>query len=227
LRFTIDAGGVRNPLRAANARVGQLPSAICYLQSGKSALGEHARRQKSVERSSRSSRSGMKSRKVLMNNSKTKNKTMKKYITIKRFRFMQGYAKNLPLAAVAVAGLGIAVFCSAYTVPEGCTSSVTAYADLGSDCGTAAVSATCVGDDTYDTVVADDNGSGPNLPFTDDSGESCDTTDWGIDYYGDPTTISLVVGINKLTAVSGEWPRKSIFCKFIEGSLRVGFGFPC
>jgi len=132
---------------------------------------------------------------------------MKKYINIKKFKL--ACAKNVQLATVAVAGLGITLFCSAYSVPEGCTPSVSVNAELNNgdsaSCGTALVWASCVGDDPSDMITAYDNGSsGPTIGFNSDSGQACDSTSWGP---GDPdfaVTISLVTGVNKITATSSE-----------------------
>jgi hypothetical protein len=55
---------------------------------------------------------------------------MNKYTNINKF--IQDHTKMSYLAAMAVAGLGIILFCSAYSVPEGCTPSVTVNAFMGS-----------------------------------------------------------------------------------------------
>ncbi|HEY5233974.1 MAG TPA: hypothetical protein VIK35_10620 [Verrucomicrobiae bacterium] len=129
---------------------------------------------------------------------------MKKYINIKKL--MQDHVRNAQLAAVAVMGLGIALFCSAYSVPEGCTPSVTVTANQNNgNCGTAIVGASCIGDDTSDTVTANDNGGGGlTLPFISDSGEACDSTGWGWTDSDFATAITLVTGLNKITATSSE-----------------------
>lgn len=124
---------------------------------------------------------------------------MKKYINIKKF--MQNHVRNMRLVAMTVAGLGIAISCSTSLAQEGCTPSITVSAgtDPGS-CFVAAVTVTCVGDTTSDTVVAQNSlipGSYYSMSFVTNSGDTCDTTTWS-------NTIDLVAGVNKITATNSD-----------------------
>jgi hypothetical protein len=127
---------------------------------------------------------------------------MKKNINIKIF--MQSHVKNVQFAAVTVMGLGIALFCSGYTVPEGCTPSVTVSCNAGAgSCIAAATTATCVGDDASDSVTASNS---LNTSFTYNlnnlsvTGSGCYTTTWSnlVDIQ------FAVTGVNKITATSAE-----------------------
>ena len=130
---------------------------------------------------------------------------MKKYINIKKFKL--ACAKNVQLATVAVVGLGITMFCSAYSVPEGCTPSVTVYAQSnGNYCGKALVGASCTGDDANDVVQINNNldWNVLTLPNDYDSGQACDSTGWGWTDTDFATPVTLVTGLNKLVAYSSE-----------------------
>lgn len=119
---------------------------------------------------------------------------------------MQSHVKNVQLAAVAIVGLGIALFCSAYTIPEGCTGSITVSAAVYPDCGSLDVSATCMSDNDSDTITVNNSqlGSGVSVPFESEDSQTCDTTHWDATYPNPPVTIGLVAGLNKITATSGE-----------------------
>jgi hypothetical protein len=149
---------------------------------------------------------------------------MKKYISIKIF--MQGHVKNVQLAAVAVIGLGIAIFCSAYTVPENCTPSVTENVNtIYGNCSSVGVTATCVGDNTNDTVSAYGNNSGGSstvgpMPFNPpDPNYACDITSWGDMGSGVETAVGVVVGVNYITASSSEL---SITSSVVDVTLNNG-----
>lgn len=116
---------------------------------------------------------------------------MKKYIKIKKFRLV--YAKNLQLAAVAIAGLAIAMSCSAQSE---CPPSITFSATL-TGCSSASVSAVCTGDNDGDTVTETSTATPLGLDAEND--DSCP-----ILYFGDDpaTVITLATGLNKLKANS-------------------------
>ena len=131
---------------------------------------------------------------------------MKKYINIKKS--MQNHVRNVQLAAVAVAGLGITVFCTAecpYTVPEGCSPEIQLLVKLnsGSGCGTVNVSSLTTCDDIYDTITcAGGSGTSPTIPALVEE-------DGSIIWDGQPTVVTLATGINKLVANSCELNKSS------------------